>query len=291
MPPGKRNGPLPPQQALFLFGGSYAKSAFFRHTAQERRDNTPPPPRTCVNLSMSTSDSELPQARLVPCGHAPRIAWGATPADVRWPLDEHERSELPQARLVPRGHAPRIARGATPATCADLSMSTSEASCHRRDLSRAATRRELPGVQPPRTCAGLSMSTSGSELPQARLVPRGHAPRIARGATPADVRWPLDEHERSELPKARLVPRGHAPRIARGCNPREVTAQGTGPADEKTENFTFAPFLPLPFLHPSPADRRPSAPAAEHHPGFSPYFSRSSRIFGRCCWGTSGYTP
>ena len=32
-------------------------------------------------------------------------------------------------------------------------------------LCRAATRRDLPGVQPPRTCAILSMSTSGSELP------------------------------------------------------------------------------------------------------------------------------
>ena len=175
MLPGKAKGPLPPQQAFFLFGGCLRKERFFRHTAQERRDNTPPPPRTCAGDSMNTS----------------------------------------------------------------------EASCHRRDLSRAATRRELPGVQPPRTCAGLSMSTSDSELPKARLVPRGHAPRIARGATPAHVRWPLDEHERSELPKARiawgatpahvrwpldehkrselpqarLVPRGHAPRIARGATP------------------------------------------------------------------------
>ena len=31
-------------------------------------------PRTCAILSMSTSDSELPRARLVPCGHAPRNA-------------------------------------------------------------------------------------------------------------------------------------------------------------------------------------------------------------------------
>ena len=108
-------------------------------------------------------------------------------------------------RLVLRGHAPRIARGATPRTCASGSMSTSEASCHRRelpvvqpprtcasgsmstseaschrrDLSRAATRRELPGVQPPRTCAGLLMSTSGSELPKARIVPHGHVLNLA----------------------------------------------------------------------------------------------------------------
>ena len=99
--------------------------------------------------------------RLVLRGHAPRIARGATPAHVRWRFDEHERSELPQAR---------IARGATPRTCASGSMSTSEASCHRR---------ELPVVQPPRTCAGLLMSTSGSELPKARIVPHGHVLNLA----------------------------------------------------------------------------------------------------------------
>ena len=74
-----------------------------------------------------------------------------------------------------------------PRTCASLLMSTSEASCHRR---------ELPGVQPPRTCASLLMSTSGSELPWARIVPRGHAPRIARGATPAHVRYPFAQARR-----------------------------------------------------------------------------------------------
>ena len=31
----------------------------------------PPTARTCANLLMSTSDSELPWARIVPCGHAP----------------------------------------------------------------------------------------------------------------------------------------------------------------------------------------------------------------------------
>ena len=35
--------------------------------------------------------SRRPKARIVPRGHAPRIAWGATPADVRWRFDEHER--------------------------------------------------------------------------------------------------------------------------------------------------------------------------------------------------------
>ena len=52
------------------------------------------------------SVAHRPRARIVPCGHAPRIARGATPAHVRKSLDEHERSELPKARL---------ARGATPA--------------------------------------------------------------------------------------------------------------------------------------------------------------------------------
>ena len=116
-----------------------------------------------------------------------------------------------------------------PRTCAIFSMSTSEASCHGRELSRAVTRRELtaealhrpgkalrcfpsffPGCRPvrararsklfckkvssknftlatarppPRTCAILSMSTSGSELPLARFVPCGHAPRIENPGT------------------------------------------------------------------------------------------------------------
>ena len=99
-------------------------------------------------------------------------------------------------RLVLRGHAPRIARGATPRTCASGSMSTSEASCHRRELpgvqpprtcasgsmstsEASCHRRELPVVQPPRTCAGLLMSTSGSELPKARIVPHGHVLNLA----------------------------------------------------------------------------------------------------------------
>ena len=44
-----------------------------------------------------------------------------------------------------------------------------------------------------------------------RLVLRGHAPRIARGATPADVRWGFDDHERSELPQARIESPGTGP--------------------------------------------------------------------------------
>ena len=108
-----------------------------------------------------------------------------------------------------------------PRTCAGDSMSTSEASCHRRDLSRAATRRELPGVQPPRSDSG-----------------------------------------------------------------------GTPLADEKTETFTFAPFLPLPFLHPSPADRRPSGPGCGAPPRASPHTSPAAPGFSAAAAGeTSGYTP
>ena len=98
-----------------------------------------------------------------------------------------------------------------PRTRVSLLMSTSEASCPRR---------ELPGVQPPRTCASLLMSTSGSELPKART---------AWGATPAHVRWPLDEHERSELPWARIVPRGHAPRMDSGGTPPPGTGSAQHP--------------------------------------------------------------
>ena len=41
-------------------------------------------------------------------------------------------------------------------------------------------------------CTGVSVAHRS----RARIVPRGHAPRIARGATPANVCYPLDEHER-----------------------------------------------------------------------------------------------
>ncbi len=51
------------------------------HRPQARIDSGGTPPRTCVSGSMSTSDSELPWARLVPRGHAPRIARGAIPAN------------------------------------------------------------------------------------------------------------------------------------------------------------------------------------------------------------------
>ena len=157
-----------------------------------------------------------------------------------------------------------------PRTCAIFSMSTSEASCHGRELSRAVTRRELtaealrrpgkalrcfpsffPGCRPvrararsklfckkvssknftlatarlpPRTCAILSMSTSGSELPLARFVPCGHAPRIENpGTGPRTCAILSMSTSDSELPLARIVPCGHAPRIDSGGTPHQFS--------------------------------------------------------------------
>ncbi len=161
-----------------------------------------------------------------------------------------------------------------PRTCAGLSMSTSEASCHRRDLSRAATRRELPGVQPPRTCAGLSMSTSEASCHRrdlSRAATRRELPGVQPPRTCAGLSMSTSG---SELPKARS------------------DSPGTPPADENTETFTFAPFLPLPFLHPSPADRRPSAPGCGAPPRASPHTSPAAPGFSAAAaGGTSGYTP
>ena len=188
-------------------------------------------------------------------------------------------------------------------------MSTSEASCHRRDLSRAATRRELPGVQPPRTCAGLSMSTSEASCPR-RELPGVQPPRTCAGLSMST--------SGSELPKARSDSGGTPPRTCAGlsmstseasCHRRDLSraatrrelpgvqpprsdSPGTGPADEKTETFTFAPFLPLPYLHPSPADRRPSAPGCGAPPRASPHTSPAAPGFSAAAAGeTSGYTP
>ena len=162
-------------------------------------------------------------------------------------------------------------------------MSTSEASCHRRDLSRAATRRELPGVQPPRTCAGLSMSTSGSELPKARSDSGGTPPRTCAGLSMSTSEASCHRRDLSRAATRRELP---------GVQPPRSDSPGTGPADEKTENFTFAPFLPLPFLHPSPADRRPSAPGCGAPPRASPHTSPAASGFSAAAAGeTSGYTP
>ena len=98
-------------------------------------------------------------------------------------------SRRPLARIVPRGHAPRIENpGTGPRTCANGLMSTSEASIspvgsvgpgrsplgtrtQRRELSRAAMRRNLTEMQPPpRTCANGSMSTSEASVSPAGSV-------------------------------------------------------------------------------------------------------------------------
>ena len=78
-----------------------------------------------------------------------------------------------------------------PRMCASLLMSTSEASCPRRDL---------PGVQPPRTCASLLMSTSGASCHRRELTAealrRGRALTVRKGAA------------FSRRPKARIAPGG-----------------------------------------------------------------------------------
>ena len=172
-------------------------------------------PRTCANLLMSTSDSELPWARIESPGTGPR-----TCANLLMSTSDSERlacrlgrswtvptgDQDPKARFVPRGHAPRIAWGATPRgralvvctgasvacrprariespgtgprTCADGPMSTSEASCHGRELSRAATRRELPGAQPPAPVTYLVLSCKKEK--------KGGKPRCSRKAFPGD---------------------------------------------------------------------------------------------------------
>ena len=92
----------------------------------------------CVAKSLRKAKSRLPlRGALVPSGH-------------RSALDRAGRRECPP---VGGGEG----KASPPRTCAILLMSTSEASCHRR---------ELPGVQPPRIDSG------------------GTPPRSARGATP-----------------------------------------------------------------------------------------------------------
>ena len=132
-------------------------------------------------------------------------------------------------RLVLRGHAPRIARGATPRTCASGSMSTSEASCHGRELPCAATRRELPGVQPPRTCAGSSMSTSEASCHRrelSRAATRRELPGVQPPRTCASGSMSTSG---SELPKARIVPHGHVLNLAAPCfQSSAYTSQNSG---------------------------------------------------------------
>ena len=143
-------------------------------------------PRTCASLLMSTSDSELPWARIESPGTGPR-----TCANLLMSTSEascHRRDLTAEA--LRRGRALVVCTGASvacrprariespstgPRTCADGPMSTSEASVspagsvgpgrsplgtrtQRRELSRAATRRELPGAQPPAPVTYLVLS-------------------------------------------------------------------------------------------------------------------------------------
>ena len=69
--------------------------------------------RTCATLLMSAGHSPPPRARLVPCGHAPRIEnTGTGPRTCTTLLMSAGHSPPPRARLVPCGHAPRNARRA-----------------------------------------------------------------------------------------------------------------------------------------------------------------------------------
>ena len=141
--------------------------------------------RTCATLLMSAGHSPPPWARLVPCGHAPRIENpGTGPRTCAILSISAGHSPPPWARFVPCGHAPRIENpGTGPRTCATLLMSAGHSPPPRARLVPYghAPRIENPGTGP-RTCAILSMSAGHSPPPRARLVLCGHAPRNARRA-------------------------------------------------------------------------------------------------------------
>ena len=190
------------------------------------------PPRTCASLLMSTSDSELPWARIESPGTGPRtcanllmstseasvspagsVGPGRSPLGTRTQRrelscaamrhvclgDNPRRARAPAVRTgVSAAHRPqaRIESPSTgPRTCADGPMSTSEASVspagsvgpgrsplgtrtQRRELSRAATRRELPGAQPPAPVTYLVLSCKKEK--------KGGKPRCSRKAFPGD---------------------------------------------------------------------------------------------------------
>ena len=88
----------------------------------------------------------VPPGRSGPKGRAKsRLPlWGAlVPSGHRSALDRAGRRECPL-----RGRR-GLLQQPTPRTCASLLMSTSEASCHRREWRAQALGRESPGVQPP----------------------------------------------------------------------------------------------------------------------------------------------
>ena len=114
----------------------------------------------------------------------------------------------------------RLRRGRVPTACTGAAFS-------RRPLARIVPRGHAPRIENPgtgpRTCAILSMSAGHSPPPWARLVPYGHAPRIENpGTGPRTCATLLMSAGHSPSPWARLVPYGHAPRNARraGIAPR-----------------------------------------------------------------------
>ena len=112
----------------------------------------PPTARTCANLLMSTSDSELPWARIESPGTGPR-----TCAD--GPMSTSEASVSPAGSVGP-GRSPLGTR------------------TQRRELSCAAMRHVCLGDNPRRARApAVRTGVSAAHRPQAR---------IAWGATPAN---------------------------------------------------------------------------------------------------------
>ena len=89
------------------------------------------------------------------------------------------------SRLSACGRGGKVTAKPSARACAGGSIKRGES---RRSRARIVPRGHVPRIDSPgtgpRTCAILLMSTSGSELPLARIVPCGHAPRIAWGATP-----------------------------------------------------------------------------------------------------------
>ena len=83
---------------------------------------------------------------LVPSGHQRLVSAAASVGDGRSPLGCITRAGR---RECPRRGRRGLLQQPTPRTCASLLMSTSGASCHRREWRAQALGRESPGVQPP----------------------------------------------------------------------------------------------------------------------------------------------